>query len=87
MLNTRLPRRAVLALTAPAALSACGLTAARFTADPPPEGVEAFRAGLFARGVNVTVRDTRGTSIDAACGQLAAGAATLPAPTRRPPRG
>lgn len=45
MLNTRLPRRAVLALAAPAALSACGLTAARFTADPPPEGVEAVPPG------------------------------------------
>ncbi|WP_415393633.1 patatin-like phospholipase family protein [Paracoccus sp. SJTW-4] len=48
MLNTRLPRRAVLALTAPAALSACGLTAARFTADPPPEGVEAAPPGYHA---------------------------------------
>lgn len=45
MLNTRLPRRAVLALTAPAVLSACGLTAARSTADPPPAGVEAGPPG------------------------------------------
>lgn len=45
MLNSRLPRRAVLALAAPAALSACGLTAARFTADPPPAGVAAAPPG------------------------------------------
>lgn len=33
--------------------------------------VHEFRDGLIARGVNVTVRNTRGRSIDAACGQLA----------------
>lgn len=49
-----------------------------------PAGVEAFRAALAGRGVNVTVRDTRGTAIDAACGQLAAGAAPVAGPTRRP---
>jgi 23S rRNA (adenine2503-C2)-methyltransferase len=48
-----------------------------------PEGVEAFRSRLAERGVNVTVRHTRGTSIDAACGQLAAGATALASPTRR----
>ena len=37
-----------------------------------PERVRAFRDGLEALGVNVTVRNTRGRSIDAACGQLAA---------------
>ena len=31
-----------------------------------------FREGLVALGVNATVRNTRGRSIDAACGQLAA---------------
>ena len=36
-----------------------------------PERVRAFRDGLIARGVNATVRNTRGRSIDAACGQLA----------------
>lgn len=36
-----------------------------------PERVRAFRDGLVARGVNATVRNTRGRSIDAACGQLA----------------
>jgi len=37
-----------------------------------PQRVEHFRDGLIERGVNVTVRRTRGRSIDAACGQLAA---------------
>jgi 23S rRNA (adenine2503-C2)-methyltransferase len=35
--------------------------------------VHAFRRDLERRGVNVTVRDTRGDEIDAACGQLRAG--------------
>jgi 23S rRNA (adenine2503-C2)-methyltransferase len=33
--------------------------------------VREFRDGLVERGINVTVRNTRGRSIDAACGQLA----------------
>jgi len=36
-----------------------------------PERVREFRDGLEARGITVTVRNTRGRSIDAACGQLA----------------
>ncbi|MBW4076961.1 MAG: 23S rRNA (adenine(2503)-C(2))-methyltransferase RlmN [Acidobacteria bacterium] len=36
-----------------------------------PERVRQFRDGLAGHGVNVTVRNTRGRSIDAACGQLA----------------
>jgi 23S rRNA (adenine2503-C2)-methyltransferase len=36
----------------------------------PPERIRAFVAVLRAGGVNVTVRDTRGRDIDAACGQL-----------------
>ena len=36
-----------------------------------PERVRRFRDGLELRGINVTVRNTRGRSIDAACGQLA----------------
>jgi 23S rRNA (adenine2503-C2)-methyltransferase len=36
--------------------------------------IAAFRAALESRGVPVTVRLTRGRDIDAACGQLAAGA-------------
>ena len=38
-----------------------------------PARVRAFRDLLEARGVNATVRRNRGTDIDAACGQLAAG--------------
>ena len=34
-------------------------------------GVRAFADRLLALGVNATVRQNRGTSIDAACGQLA----------------
>ena len=37
----------------------------------PRERIDAFRAALEDRGINVTVRRTRGRSIDAACGQLA----------------
>ena len=37
-----------------------------------PSGVRAFRDRLSALGVNATIRDNRGTAIDAACGQLAA---------------
>lgn len=37
-----------------------------------PERVREFRDGLEELGINVTVRNTRGRSIDAACGQLAA---------------
>jgi 23S rRNA (adenine2503-C2)-methyltransferase len=37
-----------------------------------PEVMREFEARLALRGVPVTVRDTRGTEIDAACGQLAA---------------
>ncbi len=36
------------------------------------ERVHEFRQGLEELGINVTVRNTRGRSIDAACGQLAA---------------
>ena len=38
-----------------------------------PARVRAFRQWLEDRGVNATVRRNRGTDIDAACGQLAAG--------------
>jgi 23S rRNA (adenine2503-C2)-methyltransferase len=41
--------------------------------DASPKAVErAFRSGVEAHGVAVTVRDTRGRDIDGACGQLAA---------------
>jgi 23S rRNA (adenine2503-C2)-methyltransferase len=38
-----------------------------------PDGVREFARQLEDLGVNVTVRRNRGTDIDAACGQLAAG--------------
>jgi 23S rRNA (adenine2503-C2)-methyltransferase len=37
-----------------------------------PKAIEAFRAELERRGLDATVRLTRGRDIDAACGQLAA---------------
>ncbi|MEA2273222.1 MAG: rRNA (adenine2503-C2)-methyltransferase [Solirubrobacteraceae bacterium] len=42
------------------------------TRGTPSAGVRAFRDRLRALGVNATVRRNRGTSIDAACGQLRA---------------
>ena len=39
----------------------------------PPERIADFAAELSARGVHATVRQNRGMSIDAACGQLRAG--------------
>jgi 23S rRNA (adenine2503-C2)-methyltransferase len=51
------------------------------TRGTPAAGVRAFRDRLAGLGVNATVRDNRGTDIDAACGQLAArGAAPLADP-------
>jgi 23S rRNA (adenine2503-C2)-methyltransferase len=49
--------------------------------------VRAFTAELTRLGVNVTVRDTRGDGIDAACGQLRAGHEATPVqrPRRRRP--
>jgi len=49
--------------------------------------VRAFREELERLGINVTVRDTRGTEIDAACGQLRAGHEATPVsrPQRRSP--
>lgn len=37
---------------------------------PPPERIDAMVRTLEARGIPTTVRDTRGRSIEAACGQL-----------------
>ena len=45
----------------------------------PPSGVRAFHRRLRARGVNATVRQNRGTDIDAACGQLRAAHQASPA--------
>jgi 23S rRNA (adenine2503-C2)-methyltransferase len=46
-------------------------TASAFTGSSP-KAIEAFRVQLVQRGLNATVRLTRGREIDAACGQLAA---------------
>jgi 23S rRNA (adenine2503-C2)-methyltransferase len=40
------------------------------TQPSPKRRIDAFTSRLRAAGVNVTVRDTRGRTIDAACGQL-----------------
>jgi 23S rRNA (adenine2503-C2)-methyltransferase len=40
------------------------------TRGTPATGVRAFRDRLVELGINATVRRTRGTEIDAACGQL-----------------
>ena len=52
-------------------------TAEYDTPGSPPHRVRAFRDLLRALGVNATVRQNRGTSIDAACGQLRATSVTL----------
>jgi 23S rRNA (adenine2503-C2)-methyltransferase len=44
------------------------------TPGTPPDGVRRFRDTLRASGVNATIRQNRGTDIDAACGQLRAAA-------------
>ena len=50
----------------------------------PTDRVRGFRDRLVDLGVNATVRRNRGTSIDAACGQLRAEVG-IPVPTRRLP--
>ena len=52
----------------------------------PPARVSAFAGVLRASGVPVTVRDTRGREIEAACGQLHAQLAGKDLPRPRPPR-
>jgi 23S rRNA (adenine2503-C2)-methyltransferase len=56
------------------------------TTGTPLRRVEAFRDQLESLGANATVRRNRGTDIDAACGQLAAGQpVTLDRPRRSRP--
>ena len=58
----------------------------RWTASAPG-AMREFEDRLAARGIPVTVRDTRGSEIDGACGQLAAPAAgrrALPVTLRVP---
>lgn len=52
------------------------------TTGSPPARVAEFADLLTSLGVNVTVRRNRGTDIDAACGQLAAGQPVVLRPTR-----
>jgi 23S rRNA (adenine2503-C2)-methyltransferase len=52
-------------------------TAEYDTPGSPPERVRAFRDLLNNLGANATVRQNRGTSIDAACGQLRATAVSI----------
>ena len=54
------------------------------TRGTPPARVTAFRDLLQSFGVNATVRQNRGTDIDAACGQLRAGHAATTTPTSTP---
>ncbi len=53
------------------------------TRGTPPARVDAFRDRLIDLGANATVRRNRGTDIDAACGQLAAGQPVTLGTTRR----
>jgi 23S rRNA (adenine2503-C2)-methyltransferase len=53
------------------------------TRGTPPGRVREFRDRLVALGVNATVRRNRGTDIEAACGQLAAGHAPVALRRRR----
>ena len=48
-----------------------------------PARVREFRDRLRALGINATVRQNRGTEIDAACGQLRAGHTATPVPSPR----
>jgi len=53
------------------------------TRGTPLDRVYAFRDALNNRGANATVRRTRGTEIDAACGQLRASRQLVDPPKRR----
>lgn len=53
------------------------------TRGTPLDRVHAFRDALEERGANATVRRTRGTDIDAACGQLRASRQVVDPPRRR----
>jgi len=53
------------------------------TRGTPPDRVRAFRDQLENYGVNATIRNTRGTEIDAACGQLRASRQLVDPPRRR----
>ncbi len=52
----------------------------------PPRRIEEFRDILERRGTTVTIRSTRGSDIDAACGQRAAAATPTSVALRKPGR-
>jgi 23S rRNA (adenine2503-C2)-methyltransferase len=54
------------------------------TTGSPPERVTEFAERLRSLGANATIRRNRGTDIDAACGQLAAGQPVVLKATRSP---
>jgi 23S rRNA (adenine2503-C2)-methyltransferase len=54
------------------------------TTGSSPEQVTEFAERLRSLGANATIRRNRGTDIDAACGQLAAGQPVVLKPTRTP---
>ena len=55
----------------PAAVRLGSANGSRFTR-LREEDMDEFMRRLNARGISTTMRDTRGSDIDAACGQLAA---------------
>lgn len=65
-------RLAAIAMSLGAHINVIALNPTPLTADRPPgqDRVERFLAELRRHGANVTLRDTRGQDIDAACGQL-----------------
>lgn len=74
---------AALALNAHVNLIPLNSTAGYEMPGTPREGVRSFCAHLVRLGVNATVRDNKGTEIQAACGQLAASELSLPVVTAR----
>jgi 23S rRNA (adenine2503-C2)-methyltransferase len=65
-------RLAAIALRLRAHVNLIPMNPTPLSADRPSNqaAIERFAASLRAAGVNVTIRDTRGREIDAACGQL-----------------
>ncbi len=52
----------------------------RILLPPPPERVKAFQHYFVTRGLNCTIRTTRGLDISAACGQLGKATPRIEAP-------
>ncbi|MDE0131158.1 MAG: 23S rRNA (adenine(2503)-C(2))-methyltransferase RlmN [bacterium] len=70
--RTQADRLAAIARRLRAHVNLIALNPTPLSSDMPstPQAIRRFAAALREGGVNVTVRDTRGTEIDAACGQL-----------------